>query len=95
MGAVTTPTRLENADDFRSTTGYTAQVFNFLARIGSAVTGRQTVDISNYGKESVPPSLEHTSFFNDGLYAAVPATPAPTGEFHARDVDEEELENLQ
>ena len=35
--------------------------------------------------ERVPAPLEHTNYFEDGLFKATPPSPAPTGVFHAAD----------
>jgi hypothetical protein len=87
----TTPATLENAVNFRRTTSHFSAILGSLANKFHAVTfgsnrprDHTMWDVSGYNTD-VPLPLEHTSYFNDGLFKAVPATPAPTGVYHAAD----------
>ncbi len=93
----TTPATFENSARFRQTTSAFSGLLGTLANAWHTLSFGSTRprtdhfwDVSRYS-EPVPAPLEHTSYFEDGLFKTVAASPAPTGVMHAAD-DKEDLE---
>lgn len=78
-----TPTMEENSEKFRLGWKYIApgiEKFNYFVQrhFFQLREANKVWDVTNVAV--LPPTpLEHTSYFNDGLYSEVEATPVPTG----------------
>jgi len=85
----TSPAQLKDAEQFRNHTSIFASILSPLTEKLRSVTSPKIEndplwDITRL-KNRVPPPLEHTGAFQDGLFPSVPAVPAPTESVHYSD----------